>query len=178
MDTPTLINIMLCILSFILAAISVITVVITLRQNNRMIDNSTRPYVVVYSVVTNFQTPDYYICVKNFGQSGTVITKFTCDVDLKKYSYHKEHIPFEHLSNTFIAPGQSFICNLDPIELFKEVHPLTFDIEYKSNGKHYTNTFTINIQADSDLIHTRASTKDKELCIISYTLQDIAEKLL
>lgn len=115
---------------------------------------------------------------KNFGQSGTVITKFTCDVDLKKYSYHKEHIPFEHLSNTFIAPGQSFICNLDPIELFKEVHPLTFDIEYKSNGKHYTNTFTINIQADSDLIHTRASTKDKELRIISYTLQDIAEKLL
>ena len=60
MDTPTLINIMLCILSFILAAISVITVVITLRQNNRMIDNSTRPYVVVYSAVTNFQTPDFY----------------------------------------------------------------------------------------------------------------------
>lgn len=178
MDASTIVNIVLCILSFILAVISVITVVITLRQNYKMIDNSTRPYVVVYSAVTNFQNPDYYICVKNFGQSGAIITKFSCDIDLKKYSYNKKIIPFQHLPNTFIAPGQSFICNINPIELFKEPHPLTFDIEYKSNGKQYTNNFTINIQADADLIHTRASTKDKELRIISYTLQDIAERLL
>ena len=41
-----LINLILCILSFLLAAISVVTVVITLRQNHKMIQNSTRPYVI------------------------------------------------------------------------------------------------------------------------------------
>ena len=45
MDISTVINIVLCVLSFILAVISVVTVVITLRQNNRMIEESTRPYV-------------------------------------------------------------------------------------------------------------------------------------
>ena len=38
MDTSTIVNIILCVLSFILAAISVVTVVITLRQNNKMIE--------------------------------------------------------------------------------------------------------------------------------------------
>ena len=45
MDLATKVNIALCILSFILAAISVVTVVITLRQNNKMISESTRPPV-------------------------------------------------------------------------------------------------------------------------------------
>ena len=42
MDVSTIVNIILCVLSFILAAISVVTVVITLRQNNKMIEESTR----------------------------------------------------------------------------------------------------------------------------------------
>ena len=45
MDTSTIVNIILCVLSFILAAISVVTVVITLRQNNKMIEESTRPVI-------------------------------------------------------------------------------------------------------------------------------------
>ena len=43
MEISDWINVILCILSFILAAISVITVVITLKQNSKMIENSTRP---------------------------------------------------------------------------------------------------------------------------------------
>ena len=45
MDVSTIVNIILCVLSFILAAISVVTVVITLRQNNKMIEESTRPFI-------------------------------------------------------------------------------------------------------------------------------------
>lgn len=177
MDAATIVNVILCVLSFILAAISVVTVIITLRQNHKMIENSTRPYVIVYSSVTDFQNPEYYICVKNFGQSGATITSFSCDCDLKEYSYG-EKIPFEHLPNTFIAPGQSFICNIDSYKLFKDPHLLTFTIEYIANNKKYPDTFVINPQADGDLIHTRACTKDSELSIISYTLQTIAEKML
>ena len=47
MDLATKVNVALCILSFILATISVVTVVITLRQNNKMISESTRPYITI-----------------------------------------------------------------------------------------------------------------------------------
>ena len=49
MDVSTIVNIVLCVLSFILAVISVVTVVITLRQNNRMIEESTRPFISAVS---------------------------------------------------------------------------------------------------------------------------------
>lgn len=180
MDTPTIVNIILCILSFILAGISVVTVIITLRQNHKMINNATRPYIVVYSATTNFQSPGYYLCVKNFGQSGAFITSFHCNCDLRQYSYHNEKTPFEHLSNTFIAPGQSFVCSINPLKLFKEgsPSPLTFTVKYSFNNQKYMDTFIINPDADSDLIHARSCTKDKELSAISYTLQEIAERLL
>lgn len=40
MELSTRIDIILCVLSFILAATSVITVILTLKQNNRMIEAS------------------------------------------------------------------------------------------------------------------------------------------
>ena len=59
MDISTIVNIILCVLSFILAAISVVTVVITLRQNNKMIEESTRPVISVYTdeIVRLFPRP-------------------------------------------------------------------------------------------------------------------------
>ena len=48
LDTPTIVNIILCVLSFILAAISVVTVIISLRQTSKMIEESTRPYISIY----------------------------------------------------------------------------------------------------------------------------------
>lgn len=178
MDISTKVNIILCVLSFALAAISVITVVIAIRQNHIMIENSTRPYIAMYSASSDIQSVHYYLCIKNFGQTGALINSFSCDQDLKEYSYDEEYVPFKHLSSTFIAPGQSFVYNVDPQKIFKNPQPLTFNIEYTANNKRYSDTFTINIDADSDKLHLRASTKGAELKIISYALQDIAEKLL
>ena len=49
MDLSVEVNIILCILSFVLALVSVVTVVITLRQNNKMIESTSRPYVGIYT---------------------------------------------------------------------------------------------------------------------------------
>ena len=67
MDVATIINIILCVLSFILAVISVVTVVITLRQNNKMIEESTRPVISIYTDEINAGNPLFYLVVKNFG---------------------------------------------------------------------------------------------------------------
>lgn len=173
------INVVLCILSFVLSVISVITVVITLKQNSKMIENSTRPYITIYGRVTNFQDPAYYIVLRNFGQTGAIIEKFECNLDLLKYSYSTERRPFEHIKNTFIAPTQSIISNIDPIELGKDnIEDIIFNITYSSGTKKYIEQYIVNFIAETDNVQSRANTKDKELKIISYTLQDLVEKQL
>lgn len=150
----------------------------TLKQNNQMIEDSTRPYVVMCGKVTNCQDPTFYLVLKNHGTSGATITDIKCDCDLSRYSFSKEHVPFKHFSGTFIAPNQSFICALQRFDLFKEIHKIKFDISYKSEYKTYKENFVINLDSYNDLIQPRANTKDKELKIISYALQDLVEKHL
>ena len=106
MDIGIIVNIILSILSFALAAISVVTVVITLRQNNKMIESSTRPYVVAYGQVANFQSPSFYLVLKNFGQSAATIKSLKCDVNLVDFAYGVGHEPFGCIEGAFIAPQQ------------------------------------------------------------------------
>ena len=164
--------------SLVTSIVAIIISIKTLKQNSRMIEESTRPYVVVYSRTTNFQSPSYYFVVKNFGQSGAIVTSFKCDYDLSTCSYKKEHVPFAHFENTFIAPGQSFISNIDRLKFFDKQTELNFFVEYTANGVTYSDQFTINPKVDLDLIQTRAASPGKELHNISYTLQDFVEKLL
>lgn len=171
------INIFLCILSFILAAISVVTVVITLRQNNKMIENSSRPYVVAVAQITNFQSPSLYLVIKNYGNSGATVKDVKFSIDLTKYSYSKQLTPFSNISNTFIAPNQAIPCSINNTEMAKDGFK-SFDvkIEYTDGIHNYSETYPINFAGLAKNIQTRASTKDKELKIISYTLQDLVEK--
>lgn len=178
MDAQIISNIILSTISFVLAAISVVTVVITLRQNHKMIENSTRPYITVYSRITNFQSLSYYLIVKNFGQSKATITKFDCNFDLSKCCKNPSHIPFNHLLGTEIMPGQSYPCTVDHFALCSNVQSLVFDIEYSNNKKTYHEHCVINIEADAELTMPRAATDGKELRNISYTLQDLVEKIM
>lgn len=164
--------------SLITSIVAIVISLISMRQNSKMIEESTRPYIVVYTRTTNFQSPEYYFIVKNFGQTGALVTSFECDFDFSQCSYSQTNIPFQHFSNTYIAPNQSYICNVDPIKLFKNPQDMHFSVSYSAGNKKYSDTFTIHPVADSDLIQTRAATKGKELRNISYTLQDLVEKFL
>lgn len=179
MEVSDVINIVLAILSFILALISVVTVVATLKQNNRMIENNNRPYIVCYSSYTYFQDLFYYVVVKNYGQTGAIVTDFKCNIDLKEYCKNKEREPFGHIINTFIAPQQSYIACLNSVKLFEDnIKEIKFNIEYLANNKKYKENYIINFMADTDMPVYRACTEGKELRNISYTLQDMVEKML
>lgn len=178
-DISLLVNICLCILSFLLALISVITVVVTLRQNHTMIENESRAYISIYGDVTNCQGAAFYLIIKNFGKSNAIILSLECDTDLSRFSYFKERIPFLHMKDALIAPGQSFKCTLQHVLLFNsEIQFINFKVSYKSNNKKYSETFCINLQSFSDLIQTNATSKGNELYILSNTLQDINRRLL
>ncbi len=171
------VNLSLSILSFILAVISVVTVVITLRQNNKMIESSSRPYIVVYGDMTNFSDLQFYIILKNFGKSGAVIKKLTCDVDLSKYNYGITLTPFERIENTMLAPNQNIVCSIDHQKLNKDdINVLNFSIEYEFCGKSYNENYTVNYGAFRKNITTKSSTQNKELKTISYTLQEMVQK--
>lgn len=179
MTLTDLINIILCILSFILAVISVCTVIISLKQNNKMIENSTRPYVNIYSKITNFQNQSYYLVIKNLGQTGARIIDFKCNKDLSKYSFKNNIIPFEHIVGMYLSPGQAIMTNVD-LEKIKDdnVDNLIFNIEYDSGVKKYKEEYVINHSAFREIVQKREHKEGKDLEIISFTLQDLVEKLL
>lgn len=177
MNISDCINVVLCILSFILAVISVITVVVTLRQNHKMIQNSTRPYVVANAQVTNFQNPAFYLVIKNFGNSGAIIKEMVSDIDLRLVSYREEHTPFSNFDGTFIAPGQAVTCCLNPLK-FREngIKGFNIKINYTDGLVNYSEEYYINYKAFTENVNIRASTDGKELKAISYALQDLVEK--
>lgn len=180
MDTATKINIVLCVLSFLLAVVSVITVVVTLRQNSVMLENESRAYVSIYGDIINCSGIIFYLIIKNFGKSTAIITSLKCDTDLSKFSYAKGVKPFSHIENTPIAPNQSYKCALQQVPLFTSgKSSLNFKITYECNNKKYSDTFCINLKAFSDLIQSQTSVKSgDELKIMAYALQELLEKLL
>ena len=177
MDISTIVNIILCVLSFILAAISVVTVVITLRQNNKMIEESTRPVISVYTDEINAGNPFFYLIVKNFGKSPAYITKYEYDFDFKGcYKIRNDRDYLEGLNNAVLAPGQSRICTLDYAKIDKEV---TFTLEYHSGAKKvYSDKFTIDLKAGVSMPYGKVATEGKELRTISYALQEMLQKNL
>lgn len=113
MSIEILVNMILCILSFILAAISVVTVAVTLRQNNRMIEKSTRPYISVYTDEINTGNPLFYLIIKNFGKSPAYITKFESDFDFR--GCYKIPTDKDYLGNlkmlSLHQDNQGYVCS-------------------------------------------------------------------
>ena len=163
--------------SFILAFLSLIFVVIAIKQNSKMIKNSTRPYVAVYLQAANFQRVNMYLVVKNYGKSAAIIDKMEFSVDLKDVAYGEERIPFDNMEETTIAPNQSIISYIDTKKSKRNgITLFSVDLEYHDNVNVYKEKYPINIEAYMGNVSSRASTKNEELKIISYTLQDLVEK--
>ena len=88
------------------AVISVLIAVKTLRQNNKMIKNSSRPYIAVSFQSTNFQSISVYLVIKNYGASGAVINSLEFSEKLVGVSASGIWAPpFEGINGTFL-----FLC--------------------------------------------------------------------
>ena len=176
MDVSTKVNIALAVLSFILAVISIITVVITLRQNHTMIENATRPYLCIYGQSINPGSPQFYLVIKNFGASPATVTKFECVPDLSNcYGFSTERDFLSDIARCTLAPGQSRICRLDYSSIPENI---SFCLEYHSGSKTYSDSFTTNIKSGTDMLTAKATAKGNELHTISYTLQEMLQKNL
>lgn len=179
MTTSDWIYLSLSILSLIIAIISVISVILTLNQNNKMIEGSTRPYIVVYGEETNFGDPMFYLVIKNFGKTSGIIKNITCDIDLSKYNFDLKIIPFQNLIGTVLVPNQNITCNINYQKLNSDnIEIFNFVLKYENLGKVYEEIYPINYLALKKNITTKISTENKELKTISYTLQEMVQKNL
>lgn len=127
------IEVLLGIITISTAFISIIISVATLRQNNKMIEESTRPYIVVYGYVTNFGSPVYTIAVKNFGSSAAKITKFQSRYNLDRIAINpgEDRVPFDRIKGTLMPPGFSIIRDVN----WKDIGSIEFEIEYVQGKK-------------------------------------------
>ncbi len=159
---------------------SIIISIVTLKQNSRMIEESTRPVISIYSECINTGIPTLYIVIKNFGQTAATITKFNYDFDFlnsKAYmggSNNKDWL--KDLVNSTLAPNQSRICCLE----YSNINvPVTFDLEYKTSNKTYNEKITINLKGGSSMLVMKSDDSgDNGLANISYTLQEMLQKSL
>ncbi len=81
--------------SLFVGMVSIIISVCTLRQNSKMIEGESRPYIAIYMTSLYVQDLKNYIVIKNFGKSAALITGFDINVDLTKYAGPKKFRPFE-----------------------------------------------------------------------------------
>lgn len=68
MEISTISNIILSALSFLLAFISIVFVIVTLKQNNRMLEASSRPFISIYLETITICEQTTFFVIKNFGQ--------------------------------------------------------------------------------------------------------------
>lgn len=176
MDLSTKVNITLCVLSFVLAFISVVTVVLTLIQNNKMIENSTRPYICIYFDCTQWGEPIGYFVIKNFGSSAAFIDSLTYNDIVKECPKTLADIStiLDRLSGSIIAPGQKFLVPFRVSEYKSGVS--VFDIRYHIGRKKYSEHFEIVVDNYGKIVKPRL--KGNEVHTISYPLQEISERLM
>ena len=162
--------------SFLTAFIAIIISLISLRQNSKMIEESTRAVISVYSQSIDTGTPKLFIVIKNFGNSVAIIHKFDYDFDLLGcYCFNSDKDYLKDLIGSTLAPNQSRICCFDYQKLTR---PITFKIEYQSGRKKYRDSFTVDLRAGIDMPAPKTATKEEELKAISYSLQEMLQKSL
>ena len=179
MDLATKANVALCILSFILATISVVTVVITLRQNNKMISESTRPYITIYlDTITICEQISYFV-LKNFGHCAANITRFEYDNCLKTTKQKSALLQeqFDCIQGITLAPGQSKLLEYETSKINKDI--LTFVIGYTALGKYYEDQIELNVKKFIHIPVVRpASHEDENMERQVNTLREIVERLI
>lgn len=188
MTISDIIQIVGIIVSLAIGVASIIISCKTLKQNSKMIEESTRPCIAVYGKKVYFGVAKYVLIIKNFGATGGTITDFKCNTDLKKYTILQNFEPFNHIVGTTLAPNQSIFCELDLKKLKdKKLDPFVFEVSYKGVKNYQNNTFVVNVTAEIEntTTHTHTDSKNntaekiiKEISIMNDAINGIGEQLI
>lgn len=179
--TPSdIIEIISIICSLITSIIAIIISIKTLKQSTKMLEESSRPYIGIYGISTYMGFRQYYIIIKNFGQSSAFINSLTYSFDVADISKHDDFEPFSHIDGTTMMPGQSYraAIDFDKVTIHK-LKCINFHISYSSGTHTYDEEICLKIDANLGNLEAHNVNKDMpDTKVISETLQDIHIKSL
>ena len=161
---------------------SIVAIVISLadlKQNSKMVESSSRPYIGIYGLSTYMGFRQYYIIIKNFGQSSATIESLTYDFDISRISKHKDCEPFSHIDGTSIMPGQAYRAAIDFDKIAaNNLECIHFSVKYSSGTHVYKDDICLKIDANLGNLEAHAPEKMSDSRIIAETLQDMHVKSL
>lgn len=158
--------------SSILSIVAIVISVLTLVQNNKMIFESNKPNITIFSKVLSFTSPYPFLVLKNFGVSGATILNIEYDGDLKNYL---EREPFKNMKNVFIAPNQTFVYSLNHKD-FDYEKTFNFKISYKYLDKTYTEEHQVSFNQYLDIAYTKIHFKNSK--IDTKELSDVLQEMI
>lgn len=166
----------------LITLISVITSIAialtTLKQNSKMIEESTRPCVIFYKDILDINSPIDYLIIKNVGNSIAYITSIEYNqkvIDSLNKDFSNLREALKYLQNCTLAPNQNYKipirikdCNIDTIE---------FTINYHNNAKCYSEKCLIYLKQDCKVTYVKQHQSNNELQVISNAIQELIKRL-
>ena len=168
------------VVSTLTSLIAIIISVRTLKQNSKMIEDSSRPYIGIYGMSTYICNRHYYIIIKNFGQSVAHIKSLSSKETLSKIALHEGFDPFSNIDGSSLAPGQSYRCAIDFGKITEQnLSFINFHIEYSSGTHDYKDDISLKVSGNLGNLEAHQTSKSTPvLDVISETLQDMHIKSL
>lgn len=164
--------------SLLVSIVAIAISIISLRQNSRMIEESTRPNLQIYPVYMN---SILYIVIKNYGASEAYIDQIDCDHQFSPNETMGDKLGadiFSRVKGAILSPGYAIKCPLIAHEITDD--DFRFHLLYHSTEKSYEAEFHFNVSANApfaDIYPTSHST-DGHLQNISRELRDIVKTRL
>ena len=146
MTTSDIIEIISIIASAFTSFVAIGISVASLRQSNRVLKESLRPYITIYlDTITVCEQSSYFV-LKNFGHTSAVITDFRYDFLLKNTSQPCSLLleQFDSVKGIVLAPGQMKLLPYNVSTL--PVRMLTFSICYRSGSEEYSESITMDVK--------------------------------
>jgi len=152
-------------LSVIAVSISVYAVVKTSRDNNRILEETSRAYISIYTDALVANKSHFYIVFRNFGKSNAFIKDIEIDEKTREMIKIGDKDFISYIMKSNIAPGQSIthvvatntkkndkdISDVVATEnkKYDQDHISKFEITYLSGGNEYTDIFEFCLGANT-----------------------------
>lgn len=143
-STSDWIQIIIAIITLFSVISSIIIAIKTLKQNSKMIKDSSRAYIIFY-IDYHPQTDKYYLVIKNYGNSiGELkFIKINPDLDWNKTEAKLNLNPLTNSTNVLLAPGQKISSWFD----FDKYPDKMFNVElaYETMNDTYIEKYKIDL---------------------------------